>query len=372
MTDQSLRVMLIVCVLISGSGIRLAADEPNSIDGGNTGDYLWDKERYGWQVGAKLLSATGKLLPGDPVVIQFVLKNVSDQQQTVVIQQYENTHPTLGAGNRIALNIMGSSQRRYQHILGPGEILENRQYRVTVSTAGLPPGVYSADTQPAFWTSDPGKPNTGTGIGRNIPVPFVLGDPDAKTLSEIPAADSEPERIYWGEPVAGLVVGMRLPNGFRVWPSDSRIEAQMFVRNLSQAPIEFEYEIPALVDWNMSVTSTDGKSVRLDHVWYTGMRPQVKRKLTLAPEEQAALTGVEWEVRTQRLDKIESGLQRVPGPTLQILKQKTEFEPGDPKRLITTQGDYQWSAYVTVHQTRVKDLSMVIGSRPVPFSIKAD
>ena len=101
---------------------------------------MWSKKnRNGLVAGAKLLSATGKLEPGDPVVVQFVLKNDSDKEQTFVLRASDSL-PTLGANNRLELNVVGSSQNTFQHTLKPGEILEKRQYRVTVDTTGMPPG----------------------------------------------------------------------------------------------------------------------------------------------------------------------------------------------------------------------------------------
>lgn len=345
----------VVCLVMS---LAAGADDESKNHNPDAGDYLWDAKRNGWQVGAKLLSASNQLEPGDPAVFQFVLKNVTDKEQTVVIQQYDDTVPTLGAGNRIALNLLGSSQRRHQHVIAPGEILERRQYRITVSTEGLLPGQYHADCQPAFWMTVEGQPNRGTGIGRRVDIPFTLGNPDDTKLSGPSRTDSEEEHIHWGDPVGGLIVGMRLPNGKTEWPNDTLIEAEMFVRNVSRHTIDFEYEVPAATDWNMHVQTADGGYVRLDAVWYTGAVSRVTRRMSLKPFEQA-----------QMFLPDDNG--RVHGPRLQLLSEKTEFKPGSPKRLISAGGEYKWVAHVSIRQFAVKDLSMVIGGSTVPFKVVA-
>lgn len=311
---------------------------------------VWDKPQDGWQVGAKLLSTTDKLQPGEPVVMQLLLKNVTDESRTVVLQDYHDTHPTLGADGRISMNISGDSTGRRQHVIAPGAILERSEYRVVLSTQGMLPGEYRIDPQPAFWEPDVEDSNRATGIGRNTPVRFTLGDPASVKYTQPPVEKDPAERIYWGERVSGLVVGMRLPSGRAQWPGDARIEGEVFVRNVSDRTIRLEYEVPPAGEWNTHVTTSDGEDVRLDWVWYSGMRPRVTRELTLKPGEQARVEG--------------NG-----GPALQVLKEKTPFKRGDPPRLITDGGQYTWAAYLVVAEKSIPDLTMVIGSGAVPFEI---
>ncbi len=332
---------------------------------------IWDKERQGWQVGAKLVSATGRLQPGDPIVVQFLLRNVSENEQTVVLQQYDDIFPVLGEDNRINLNISAGGQRRYQHVLAPDEVLNKRQYRVTVSTEGLLPGQYFVTAQPAFWQAKADDPNSSTGIGRQAPIPLTLGDPDSIAFAAPPQDDNPKTEFHWGKPVAGLIVGMRLPEGRSHWPTESRMEAELAIRNVSDQPIELEYEIPQVGDWNMNVESKNGDYVRLDWTWFSGIQPRVTRSFTVAPNEQVRLTGIEAEVQVGGLGPVASETRKIEGPTLQILSEKTEFKYGDPKRLIATQGSYSWAAWITVRQQQVTDLDMVIGSRPVPFEIES-
>lgn len=357
--SRFLQSLMGMCFIGLSTLMPLSAQEENrQTDVADSKKYLWDSPRGNWQVGGRLLSASNQLEPGDPAVFQFVLKNTSDEEQTVVIKQFDDTYPTLGAGNRIALNILGSSSRKHQHRIGAGDTLELRQYRVTVSTEGLLPGKYTADASPAFWVTVKDQPNRGTGIGRRFDIPFVVGDPTQTKWSTPPSADTEAESLYWGSPVNGLVIGMRMPKGRREWNHDDTIEAEMVVRNVSGRVIEFEYEVPDAVDWNMYIQTPDDQHVRLDSVWYSGARARITRNLKLRPFEQAEMFGTQ------------DG-QTVHGPRLRILAEKTEFKPGDPRRLITAGGDFKWTAHVTIQQFAVKDLSMVAGCSAVPFTVKA-
>ena len=191
--------------------------------------FLWSKKaRNGLLAGAKLLSATGKLKLGDPVVVQFALKNDSDKEQTFILQAIDS-HPTLGTDNRLELNVLGDSQSTFQHTLKPGEILEKQQYRVSVDTNGMPPGNYQITSGSAFWQAKQDSPNAATGIPFRRKIPFTLGDSDSVKLTQ-PPADEDPEtKIYWGKPTGNLIMGMQLPDGQLKWPDDQTdIEGQLF------------------------------------------------------------------------------------------------------------------------------------------------
>ena len=70
--------------------------------------------------------------------------------------------------------------------------------------------------------------------------------------------------------------------------------------------------------------------------------------------------------------KPKSEVRQIPGPTLQLLEKKTEFQAGDPRRLIATTGKFTWQAWITIRQVGTGDLRMVAGGAPVPFDVRAD
>ena len=369
--------LLIGWLMILAVSVPVVTDaaEPDDAVSTETPSIVWDKEREGWQVGARLLNETTHLRLGVPAIVQFMLRNVSDRERTVVLREYDKTSPVVGAGNRINLNLTAGGVR-HSHTIAAGETLQQPQYRVTVSTQGLPAGVYQVTSQPAFWQTKEGQPNFASGIGRAVPLRFTIGDPQQVRFTLPPDDENPVTRIHWGEPVMGLIVGMRLPQGQISWPTDSWIEAEMFIRNVSDQPIELKYEIPGVTDWNMNVFRSGGAYVRLDWVEYSGLRSHVTRSLKLAPGDQEPLTGIIAEVHIDGLAIIgrepKTETKEIPGPSLQLLEEKTEFRPGDPRRLIATQGSFEWSAWITVRQASAPDVTTVVGSSPVPFEIKAD
>ncbi|MEP3478972.1 MAG: M56 family metallopeptidase [Fuerstiella sp.] len=333
---------------------------------------IWSKKtRDGLTAGARLLSATGKLDLGDPVVVQFVLLNGSDKDQTIILRA-SDSHPVLGANNRLELNIIGNSQSTYQHTLKPGEVLEERRYRISIDTAGMLDGNYQITSGSAFWRAKEGNLNSASGIPFGQVIAFTLGDPEAVKLRQ-PAVDQNVEtKIYWGKPSGNLVLGIRLPKGREVWPNDNvDIEGQLFLFNAGDSEIEVVCELPnVLADWNMNVTSRDhNKFVRLDSTWYTGLSPMKTRTIRLQPGQRVAVTGVEAEVLTGGQGV---AVQMIGGPTLRVLKQSTEFKYGDPKRLIAQQGRFYLNAALTIRPSGLLDSVVVASAGAVPFTISSD
>ena len=85
----------------SGDSVGAAAvvREPRAeeVPAAKADNIIWDKPRRGWQVGAKLLSTTDTLQPGNPVVVQLLLKNATDESRTVVLEDFSDARPTMGA-----------------------------------------------------------------------------------------------------------------------------------------------------------------------------------------------------------------------------------------------------------------------------------
>ena len=333
-------------------------------------EFIWSKkDRDGLLSGAKLLSATGKLEPGDPVVVQFVLKNVSDKEQTVVLQASDSA-AVMGANNRLQLNVTGNSQNTFQHTLKPGEILQNRRYRVLVDTTGMTAGNYNITSGSAFWLVKKDDPNFANGIPFRREIPFTLGDPNSVKQWQPPADENPETKIYWGKPTGDLILGMRLPQGRQNWPDDGTdIEGQLFLFNAGDDEIELTCELPANpANWNINVTSRDDKkSVKLDSTWFTGREPQRTRTIRIPENGQVAITGIRAEVTTDG----KTAVEMIKGPNIRILKEKTKFEYGAPKRMINQQGKFNLNAALTIRRSGIADIAIVASSSTVPFEISS-
>ncbi|NND97918.1 MAG: hypothetical protein HKN47_11380 [Pirellulaceae bacterium] len=328
--------------------------------------YMWGKDHRGLQVGARLLSATGKLQVGDPIVLEFVLKNSSDQEQTIVVKQFERTIPTLGANQRIELNVLGSSQRKWQHTLAPDEVLRQRQYRVVISSEGLPAGDYQITARTAFWLSV--GPNRGTGVPFNRHIPITIGQPDSVQLSPLPVAEDVRDQIYWGDAVAGVMLGARFPNRKTQYRNGEEAQADLYFFNATTEPIEVVYEIPSSPSaWNLHLQSDDDQFVRLDSGVFGGASPHITRRLTLQPNRPTQITGVETEISVGG----ETKLQKIAGPSIRFLSDKEAAQPGDAKRLINGSGDYTLHAAITFRRNDVVDLTLVASAAGVPFTLDA-
>jgi hypothetical protein len=329
---------------------------------------VWGKSRKGLVAGAKLLSATGELDCGDPIVVQFVLKNDSKEKRSIVLKRTQEIHPVIGEDNRLELNVLGSSQETAKHNLEPGETLEDARYRVTVSTDGMAAGEYRITSRTAFWMVKDGKPNAATGIPFGKSIPIELGQSEAVTTRTPP---DDGKTIWWGKPTANLILGMRLVDDRKFWPNDDvDIEGQLFLFNSGDEVLELSYQLPTTPSgWNMHVTAEGEKSVRLDWTWFTGIEPTRDRTVNIEPGQSIPLTGIEAAVSTgDKAAKIES----IQGPLLRILKEKTDFEYGDPKRLIGKTGKFYLNAAVTIRPNGLADPVIVASSAPVPFEIEKD
>ncbi len=322
---------------------------------------VWDKPRGGWQAGAKLISTTDKVQPGDPVVVQLLLKNVKDESRTIVLQECHNRHPTLGADGRItmnidaddaqvelgadvsiSMNISGNDSNRRRHVIAADAVLAEPRYRVVLNTEGMLPGEYWVDPHPAFWKLDENDPGRATGIGGKTPVRFTLGDPGSVKFTQPPTEEDTAKRIYWGKPVSGLIVGMRLPRRPKQWRAGSQVGGEMLVRNVSDRAIRLEYEAPPSGGTLVHQIS-DGKLVSLAlesrHITPLRVRPDFTRTLTLQPGEQALVA--------KNASATGVGVRR---------------NESDETR-------FTWTAYLTARQKDIPDLTMVIGSGAVPFEI---
>jgi hypothetical protein len=285
--------------------------------------YVWGIDQNGLQAGGRILGKTKGLTPGDPVVVEFVLRNTSNEKKTLDIQQYDSSHPVLGTNGRIELNIVGSSQKRVRHQLEPGKILVERQYRVSFDTEGLPVGKYHVTASSAFWIHS--APNRASGVRYGKSIPFAIGDGLAKKLSPPDPDKDQAKKIYWGKPVSGLIAGARMVTGKSNWKNGEDMVAELFLRNGTDQDITVKYEIPPAASyWNLHM-STKAQHVRLDSVEFTGWTSKFRRTISLKPGEQVPITSI--DARVLKDDKPID--MTIDGPKIRLLRKHVEFKYGD-------------------------------------------
>ena len=335
------------------------AAEPPDADG-----ILWDDARHGWRVGAKLLMAGERLEPGDPLAIQFYLKNVAEESRIRVIEQFEGLFPTLSAGNELTLNLSAHTDQRWRHEVEPGEVLRERQYRVTLDTAGLPPGEYQVNIGAVFWSPDPERENTHTSLGFRRPLSVTIGDPAETTYAEPPPTPG----VTWGEPVAGLAVGLKPLGGSTIGPVDvegTTVEGAVFAANLTKTPITFTWDVPQTMDWIQNVEGADGDYESLHQIWFSGFRVPATRSVTLKPGEVRALTGAAADTKRENAREVTAA----PGPKIRVQQEKTEPNYGDAPQLVTDGGDYRWFVSIEATRPEIPDLSLILTTGGSPVTV---
>ena len=330
--------------------------EPPDADG-----VLWDDARHGWRVGAKLIMAGERLEPGDPLAIQFYLKNVAEQSRTRVIEQFDGLFPTLSAGNELTLNLSAHTDQRWRHTVEPGGVLRKRQYRVSLDTTGLPPGEYRVNVGAVFWSPHPERENTHTSLSFRRPLSVTIGDPAETAWAKPPATPG----VTWGEPVAGVAVGLKQPNRFAVVPT-GELTADLWVVNLTDDPIAFTWDVPGPTYWMQNMQTLDGAIVGFAQFFLSGIRVPVEQTVTLKPGEPQALTGT---VSVTKRGTVREATV-VDGPRVRIVAEEPEPSRTDGRpSLVTAGGDYRWFVSIEATRPEIPDLSLILTTGGTPVTV---
>ena len=278
-------------------------------------------ERHGWRVGALLVNdlvSEEPLTAGETIAVQYFLQNVSDEPQTIRSQRVDRTYPILGEGGRISLNTMHGGGV-VEITAQPGEAVSPESFAILLESTGLPDGEYTIGTTSAFSIPNENG-NGGSSPWRVGRVTLTIGE--GGEFDRDPTTDDD--GIVWGGTVAGLQVGMRLPDERRQWPVGSLIEGELFVKNVADETITFEWDKPAPLDQNQVVYDANGDYVRLNRVFFTGLRARNPQSFTVEGGEQV------------RLGTAQLKLQAEP----------SDIQASDPVQLIADTGEFTWQVNV--------------------------
>ncbi|NNJ27164.1 hypothetical protein [Alienimonas chondri] len=341
----------------------LPADDPAAGEPPADG-VVWDEPRDGWRTGAEVISGGESLRPGDPLAIQFLLKNETDESRDVTVDNFEVLTPTLAAGNRLQINVFPQDGRRRRHTLDAGETFRDRRYRLVLDTAGLPSGSYLVKVDTVFWTPHPDREDGHRGLAFRQSIPVTIGEPtdDASDEPNAAAADENADpTIHWGEPVAGLALGSRLMSDAAGRYGDE-LKLELIAENRSAEPITFTYDLPRPMDFNQHVERPDGQYVSLNVVWMSGLRiPNLKTR-TLAPGERQTIT------ETAPADSPNGGFFY--GPTIELVPADTKPRTGTPQ-LASDGGEYRWFATIRVTRPEIPDFDLSLTAGGAPLTVVA-
>lgn len=273
--------------------------EPTSDAIDRLGDGIqWSRwgARNGFLSGARLLLPKGGLKAGEPLVVEYRLANVSTETRTLVC--YLNTVPevfVLEQGNRITSNHFGGAEKATTITLAPGEVFIDHANTISIDTTGLAPGKYKVGLGSAFYYPDEKDPSLKHEIPHRGVIPFTI-------FGEHKARESIPndEKIRWGEPVAGLSLGVAFEKT-QLHDGDLA-QADLFVGNFFDRKIECSISLPHPSDgWLFNVQDVNERTILVDRVLTRIFSPPRFTHLELAPGEVIQLTRTELSISRSKL-----------------------------------------------------------------------
>lgn len=310
--------------------------------------------------GARLISPEGGVHPGQPVVVEYRLKNVAAETRTLTCYIRDSwKYITLGSKNRISDLGFGISDKPTEITIEPGQEYVAASHTATIDTRGLSPGDYQVALGSAFYypVEEGGKseiPHRGS-ISLTI-----LGEPKA------PASRPLDKSIHWGDAIAGLSLGAKFyisNNGFAV---DEVVEADLWVANVTSQEIECSILLPHPMDgWLFNVENDLGDTIMLERPpRFSSPFPQQFYKLKLAAGEVKALTG----------DRIEGQPDAFAGPRAKFEVASKENDGGWADytikgRLVSQGGDYSAIYNVTLERPDIPGLRIELDTANVPFTV---
>ncbi len=247
-------------------------------------------DKDGLLSGARLILPEGGLRPGQPLVVEYRLANVSTETKS--LKCYLNKgmqYTSLGRGNSISGSGLEWHRVPVTLTIEPGDVFIDTEHLVSIDTKGLEPGEYQAALGSAFRYPDDAEPNTTHEIPHRGRIPFAILGESTLRISEMPKSD-----IHWGKPINGLQLGGKFTGDPTAFAIGTTIEADLFVANVTDQPIECSVAVPHISEgWHFNVVDSNGNTMKLDGPLLPIHSPYVERRiipLNLAAGEIVPLT----------------------------------------------------------------------------------
>lgn len=311
---------------------------------GNRREILWaDNTTFGFRTGAIILTTHESLQAGQPIVVQFVLKNDSKMTSTIRIRTPETSGGmfTVSPENRIDGDVSTDSKAskiESAYRLAPGEILETREYRVSYPTKGLPAGVYELELGYTFWLAQMDGGNSFDSHRLDKTLRFeIVGDGATKM-------PPKSEQIQWGDCLTGICLGAALvevDGQGRDLPSagefkeGSQLLTKLYVFNTTKEPMDVR-----LILWDNVLHPREKAAHLIDYRISDNPKPQAHAlgtgfesvNLTLDPHEVVSLTGTDTGTAHRSISFIE--------------KSAPPADSTSPLRMFAVPGRYRFIASV--------------------------
>ncbi|MGY8770046.1 MAG: SecDF P1 head subdomain-containing protein [Pirellulales bacterium] len=329
---------------------------------------FWSKTiTNGFRSGAKFLNTNGILKSGEPLVIQYLLKNATDATRSISVVPGEMSYPVLGSQNRINLSLSPSNQKMKQWTLEAGQQMALEQHRITLDTTGFSPGDYFVSARSYFWEPHEDDPSSKSEVKTLHALPLTILSkqglpalPPASVLSE--SVDAEAAKIHWGNSVAGLQLGALMLDDSQNLADGANPQIQLFARNIGREALKLDVMMPQPADgWTVSIVNSNGNHINPYGIRWSQISPQRSFPFGLQAGQVKALTGV-----AQRLDGGDPS--QVKNATFQISnKPENGVWPGhllEPKT-----GEYQLTSIVRFKRSGMPGLDLNTHSGMVPFRV---
>lgn len=294
-TAHSVLLTLLCLAWLETSSLRA---QPQSTA---TADIQWATEGVnGVLVGLKLSPQGGVVELNQPLQFQFVIKNTTAERKQLSCVAVSNLLLELRADNVMQLRGFSRSAAMIEFEIDAGQVLEPREFRMSIGTEQMLPGDYSIESFNAIWApgSDSSK-HVSLGTLRKVVFTIVDHQAAAAPRRYLPEQD---DLVYWGEPIMGLSVGaqlIRVDEGGEPMAKSQRfhlnetLKLQLFVHNQRDSEVELEVPPPRPGDpWELSIYTHEKKRKLIRQMNRDVHQSSPWASIKLQPGETAPLTGV--------------------------------------------------------------------------------
>jgi beta-lactamase regulating signal transducer with metallopeptidase domain len=319
-------------------------------------------EQDGLLSGARLILPNGGVRPGQPVTVEYRLKNVSNEPKKLNCYVRQNwDYITLESNNFLRDMGINSSDETIEINIEPGKEYVLTSHTATIDTTGLLPGEYHVALGTAFYYPDAKTPGTKHEIPHRGSMTFkVLGEADASV------AHSLDEGIHWGEAISGLRLGAKFYNATNSFAVGDVVETDLWIANVSEKTIECSIRLPHPSDgWWLNVENDQGEAIILERQPLISIPfPQEFYKLKLAPGEVKPLTGDRIEGQTEEFAGRRAKFKIV---TKIVDRGVTDYTIKE--HLVTEGGNYSARYHVILERPDVPGLRIELDTNNVPFAV---
>lgn len=333
-------------------------------------------DRNGLLSGARLILPENGIKPGQPLVVEYRLANVSNETKTLECCFNKGMKlASLGRANRIGGFGLDWHREPVTLTIDPGEVFVDTEHLVSIDTKGLAPGKYHAALGSAFRFPDVDKATTTHSIPHRGSIPFtIVGESPAK-LKEL-----QKSNIHWGMPIAGLQLGATFADDPAVFTIGATVVADLFVANVTDQPIECSVVLPHSQDgWLFNVEDHNGDTVMLERpMMFRGLSLEQYLMLNLAPGEIAPITGKGTfrvsSTPTLEVEPYQTTMSTVRFAITGADKEEKQTWPRDASNrargtLVSEGGQYTAIVEVTLLRPEIPALRLNLDTGNVPFSV---